>query len=182
MMATVEMKTLTFENDKNTYTIVDGGAVHYTPQTLSDVQKTQVLNNIGAAAIGHKHSLADLGAAAELHMHTSLKPCASGIISEENDTVENWGTLHNVVSYYGSANTLIDKPHTYGILLNLTNGQTEVHQLYMSQPNATVFHRGGNTAGWSNKGWVALHDTSNVLYSTTQPTAQFKGQIWLKPV
>lgn len=68
-MATAEMKTLKFENDTNTYAIVDGNAVHYTPQTLSDVQKTQVLNNIGASAIGHKHALTDLGAAATIHTH-----------------------------------------------------------------------------------------------------------------
>lgn len=181
-MATIEMKTLHFENDINTYAIVDGNAVHYTPQTLSDVQKTQVLNNIGAAAVGHKHAITDLGAAPAEHTHSSLQPCEDGILSEELDTVANWALIKNVVSNYGSANTLTDKPHTYGILLNLTNGKTEVYQLFMSQLNGTVFHRGGNASGWSTKGWIAQHDTKNVLYSTTQPTAQFAGQLWLKPV
>lgn len=55
-MATIEMKTLKFANDTNTYKVVDGDALHYSQQTLTDSQKEQALNNIGAANAIHEHS------------------------------------------------------------------------------------------------------------------------------
>lgn len=180
-MATIDMKTLKFENDENTYKVVDGDAVHISAQTLSDIEKTQVLNNIGAAAAEHSHTLSSLGAAAASHTHNSFEALPSGVITLENDTVANWGALKNGVSNYGSAATLTDKPNTYGLVLNLTNGFQEVHQLFLSQPNGHIFHRGGNNSGWYGS-WKAIHDTGSVLYSSTEPTGRFVGQLWLKPI
>ena len=178
---TISMKSLKLFNDDTLYNIVDGDAVHISAQTLSDIQKTQVLNNIGAAAAGHSHTLSSLGAAAESHTHNSFEALPSGVITLENDTVANWGALKNGISNYGSSATLTDKPNTYGLVLNLTNGLQEVHQLFLSQPNGHIFHRGGNGSGWSGS-WKALHDTGSVLYSSTEPTGKFVGQLWLKPI
>lgn len=178
---TISMKSLKLFNDDTLYNIVDGDAVHISAQTLSDIQKTQVLNNIGAAPIVHTHTLSSLGAAAESHTHKFLKTLPSNYLVGSDDTVGNWASLDNTIAYYNADGSLTNKPNDYGIILNLTSGATNIHQLFATQPSGTIYHRGGNSSGWSGD-WYAIHDTNNVVYSTTQPTGKFVGQLWLKPI
>ena len=46
-MATKEMKTLKLPNSQDTYKIVDGEALHFTEQTLTEEQKEQAKINLG---------------------------------------------------------------------------------------------------------------------------------------
>lgn len=151
-MATIEMKTLHFENDTNTYAIVDGNAVHYTPQTLSDVQKTQVLNNIGAAAIGHSHILSDLGAAAAEHTHTYVS-----LELNQDGSLANYGGFIDF-HFDGS-----EKDYTSRII-ELTENILSINGESGMAINTNAIQ--GNA----------------IIYSSYQPTGNTKGQLWLKPV
>ena len=46
-MATKEMKTLKLPNSQDIYKIVDGEALHFTEQTLTEEQKEQAKINLG---------------------------------------------------------------------------------------------------------------------------------------
>ena len=88
-------------------------------------------------------------------------PTTNTISSTTNDTVANWDALGNSVHYYNTTGCLIDQPNQYGVLLNFTNNQKNIHQFWLSQPSGNVYHRGGNANGWS-KTWQAFVDSNNV--------------------
>lgn len=179
-MATVEMKTLKFENDANTYAVVDENAVHYTPQTLSDVQKTQVLNNIGASAIGHKHALSDLGAAATIHTHhtTEINYNISDITSATSTN-----DLPTGVSIFAvNSGTSNDFPVDYAAMVTFKNSNDRGFSIIGGKGrDQQVYFRGLQSS--ENKEWNKIYTGSDIKYSTTQPTSNLtKGQLWLKPV
>ena len=77
------------------------------------------------------------------------------------DTVSNWGKQKNLATtFYTYSGMLNNQPSQYGLLLNLTDGGAEVHQLWATQPNGNLAHRGGNGSGWSDS-WKTILDSSN---------------------
>lgn len=77
------------------------------------------------------------------------------------DTVSNWGQQKNLATtFYTYSGMLNNQPSQYGLLLNLTDGGAEVHQLWATQPNGNLAHRGGNGSGWSDS-WKTILDSSN---------------------
>lgn len=99
--------------------------------------------------------------------------------SSSKDIVSNWAPLGTSIHYYGSS-ILNYQPTTYGFVVNVTNGGREVHQLWMSQPGGTIYHRGGNGNGWNNSGttdspvyWRALLDSTN--YTSYVNETNFPG-------
>ena len=48
-------------------------------------------------------------------------------------------------------------------MINLTLGGSEVHQIACAQPGGSLYHRGGNTSGWSTAdgSWATIVDTIN---------------------
>ena len=151
-MATIDMKTLKFENDENTYKVVDGDAVHISAQTLSDIEKTQVLNNIGAAAAGHSHTLSSLGAAAASHTHEY-----SFIELNQSGQLEGYG----------------------GFIDFHYNGST-------SDYTSRILERSENILSINEETGKAIKTNAiqgnAIIYSTTQPTGNIQGQLWLKPI
>lgn len=96
--------------------------------------------------------------------------CAKGITASgintisgtDNDTVSNWAGYNLSYHYYNTLNSVIDQPNQYGFLLNVGRaGNT--HQLWLSQPQGDILHRGGNQNGWSaGEGyWRKMLDSSN---------------------
>ena len=88
------------------------------------------------------------------------------ITSPTDDTTTQWGTKKNLATtFYTTTGQINDQPSQYGFLLNLTNGDKEVHQLWATQSNGSLFHRGGNASGWwggnSTSNWRELLDSSN---------------------
>lgn len=95
------------------------------------------------------------------HTHTEiLKKSNNTISSTTNDTTSNWGVQNNSVHFYNTVGLLNGQPSQYGFLVNITNGVNEVHQLWCHAPGNSIYHRGGNSAGWNNS-WKTLVDSAN---------------------
>ena len=108
------------------------------------------------------------GATTAINARYNLLFVSSPIKSTTNDTTSNWGNLGPAtISFYTTTGQLIDQPSQYGLLLNLNNKGAEVHQLWLTQPNGNIAHRGGNASGWSGS-WKVLLDSSN--YNNYVPT------------
>lgn len=78
-----------------------------------------------------------------------------------SDTVTTWGEQLNSVHFINNDSTQIvtDNPSTWGMIFNMTTN-SEVHQIWCTQPTGALFHRGGNSAGWSGT-WREIVDSSN---------------------
>lgn len=78
-----------------------------------------------------------------------------------SDTVTTWGNLLNSVHFINNESSQIvtDNPSTWGMIFNMAMG-SDVHQIWCTQPTGALFHRGGNSAGWSGT-WREIVDSSN---------------------
>ena len=92
---------------------------------------------------------------------------SNAITSTTDDTTANWGALGPGYSFYSTAGLLVDQPQQYGFVLNFPSGRSaEVCQLWRSQPNGDLYHRGGNNDNWSGS-WRKCLDSSNYSNYTT---------------
>ena len=107
-----------------------------------------------------------------------LQPQGSNpIASTGADTTANWGALNTSLYFYTNTGQLIDQPSQWGYILNLGQG-SEVHQLWMEQSSGSVWHRGGNGAGW-NGSWRRILDSENLgLYFTRRVVDSGVSGIW----
>lgn len=78
-----------------------------------------------------------------------------------SDTVTAWGEQLNSVHFINNESTQIvtDNPSTWGMIFNMATG-SDIHQIWCTQPTGALFHRGGNSAGWSGT-WREIMDASN---------------------
>lgn len=83
-----------------------------------------------------------------------------------SDTVTTWGEQLNSVHFINNESTQIvtDNPSTWGIIFNMATG-SDIHQIWCTQPTGALFHRGGNSAGWSGT-WREIMDVSNYAQIT----------------
>lgn len=83
-----------------------------------------------------------------------------------SDTVTTWGNLLNSVHFINNESSQIvtDNPSTWGMIFNMAMG-SDVHQIWCTQPTGALFHRGGNSAGWSGT-WREIVDSSNYAQIT----------------
>ena len=83
-----------------------------------------------------------------------------------SDTVTAWGNLLNSVHFINNESSQIvtDNPSTWGMIFNMAMG-SDVHQIWCTQPTGALFHRGGNSAGWSGT-WREIVDSSNYAQIT----------------
>ena len=114
----------------------------------------------GSAAKTVNITPSGIGAAASSHEHNYLTMKGEGTITESDDTTANWGAQGNSVHWYPDSSTLTDKPSAWGFLCNITKNSSEVHQLWMTQASGSIYHRGGNSSGWSGT-WKEILDSSN---------------------
>ena len=107
-----------------------------------------------------------------------LQPQGSNpITSTGADTTANWGALNTSLYFYTNTGQLIDQPSQWGYVLNLGQG-TEVHQLWMEQASGSLWHRGGNGAGW-NGSWRRILDSENLgLYFNRRVVDSGVSGIW----
>lgn len=98
------------------------------------------------------------------------------ISSPTDDTTTQWGTKKNLATtFYTTTGQINDQPSQYGFLLNLTNGDKEVHQLWATQSSGSLLHRGGNASGW-NGSWKTVFDSSNYTsYVDKKPKTLFSS-------
>lgn len=83
-----------------------------------------------------------------------------------SDTVTTWREQLNSVHFINNESTQIvtDNPSTWGIIFNMATG-SDIHQIWCTQPTGALFHRGGNSAGWSGT-WREIMDVSNYAQIT----------------
>ena len=83
-----------------------------------------------------------------------------------SDTVTTCGNLLNIVHFINNESSQIvtDNPSTWGMIFNMAMG-SDVHQIWCTQPTGALFHRGGNSAGWSGT-WREIVDSSNYAQIT----------------
>lgn len=93
-----------------------------------------------------------------------------------SDTVTTWGEQLNSVHFINNDSTQIvtDNPSTWGMIFNMTTN-SEVHQIWCTQPTGALFHRGGNSAGWSGT-WREIVDSSN--YAKITGASYTIGSSW----
>ena len=85
------------------------------------------------------------------------------ISSTSNDTITNWNNQGNLATtFYTKLDQINGQPSQYGFVLNLTTGpgSAEAHQIWTTQPNGDMYHRGGNASGIASS-WKAFLDSSN---------------------
>ena len=93
-----------------------------------------------------------------------------------SDTVTTWGEQLNSVHFINNESSQIvtDNPSTWGMILNMAMG-SDVHQIWCTQPTGALFHRGGNSAGWSGT-WREIVDSSN--YAKITGESYTVGSSW----
>ena len=90
----------------------------------------------------------------------------NAITSTANDTTAKWGAFGNGVSFYSTASQLTDQPTQYGYVINICpSANSEVHQIWATQASGNMYHRGGNSSGWSGT-WRKILDSANTTVST----------------
>ena len=82
------------------------------------------------------------------------------ISNPSDDTVNNWTAQGTSAHFYETAGCLLDQPSTWGFLFNFAK-LGELHQLWLSQPDGPVYHRGGNWSGWGSTSWKKILDSTD---------------------
>ena len=85
------------------------------------------------------------------------------------DTGNNWASLGNssVTWWPENANGIYNKPSSWGLAFTISagpSGSQEMHQLWFSQANGSIYHRGGNGATASSmeaNSWAKLWQTGD---------------------
>ena len=119
---------------------------------LTDVS-TSLSNNLSVTVGGTTKTITKLYA-------SRLSVSSNTITSTSDDTTEKWGPLGTSIHSYGTKNQLTDQPSQYGFILNVSNHDKEVHQIWMTQNTGNLYHRGGNASGWSGT-WRTILDSVN---------------------
>lgn len=98
------------------------------------------------------------------------------IKSVEDDTPANWSAYKNSVHWYNVTGYLNGQPGQYGFIMNFVNYASDVHQLWLTQKNGVVAHRGGNTSGWGE--WRSFLDSVNYTnYTVAKTGGTFSGYV-----
>lgn len=100
---------------------------------------------------------------------------ANIISSTTNDTTANWVSQGNLATtYYNASGQINGQPGTYGFVVNFTNYAQQVHQLWMTQANGSLYHRGGNSNGFND--WRTVLDSTNYTsYVVAKPTSLYSS-------
>lgn len=88
------------------------------------------------------------------------------------DTRANWEAWGFGYAWISAAGQLNGQPNTYGLLLSIPSG-VEIHQLWLSQANGAIYHRGVNgSATAMTAAWHMLYDsTTGAVDNTARTTA-----------
>ena len=81
------------------------------------------------------------------YCHPTIFKGSNIITTPANDCGNNWksyGSLYT--TFYSKTGQLNNQPSQYGLILGIHSGtnSTEMHQLWFTQPNGSIYHRGGN--------------------------------------
>ena len=109
---------------------------------------------------------------------SSMRNAGSNVIGMViSDTVTTWGKQLNSVHYINgeSIQVITDAPSSYALIFNMTM-ESDIHQIWCTQPSGSLHHRGGNGNGWSGT-WREIADSTN--YAKITGERYSKGTGWL---
>ena len=155
--------------DGNTYSSEDGLFIQFT------TKRNNLVPTDGNSVFGiYNNGSALFKVSVDGYIEGALHGSASSIRSAGinvigmvmSDTVTTWGEQLNSVHFINNESSQIvtDNPSTWGMIFNITMG-SDVHQIWCTQPTGALFHRGGNSAGWSGT-WREIVDSSNYAQIT----------------
>ena len=87
-----------------------------------------------------------------------------GVNPDFEDTTVNWGAKGPCYAWYNANGvaSVTDQPSQYGFLINIPYGPSgnngEARQIWASQPNGALYHRGGNADGRTE--WKQIIDSA----------------------
>ena len=84
------------------------------------------------------------------------------VTSIANDTTSNWANMGCMCSFNTQPNQLNGQPSQYGLIFSMGT-PIDVHQIWMTQANGSIYHRGGNSAGW-NGSWSRFLTANEDFY------------------
>lgn len=136
-------------------------------------------SDVGAAAADHTHSQyltspatvtqGGTGATNRKDAMWNLAYIGVDVIaSPSEDTVANWNALGTGYAFFATDDLLIDQPSQYGLLFNYVYN-SEIFQIWNTQPNGPMYTRSCNSAGW-NVSWKKLFDSSQAVPVTNGGT------------
>lgn len=155
--------------DGNTYSSEDGLFIQFT------TKRNNLVPTDGNSVFGiYNNGSALFKVSVDGYIEGTLHGSASSIRSAGinvigmvmSDTVTTWGEQLNSVHFINNESSQIvtDNPSTWGMIFNMAMG-SDVHQIWCTQPTGALFHRGGNSAGWSGT-WREIVDSSNYAQIT----------------
>ena len=77
------------------------------------------------------------------------------ISSNNLDTPLNFAQHGVSANFITALNQVTDQPAQYAMLLTVGSPGSDCHQIWMNQPSGRIYHRGGNSSGWSG-GWKRI--------------------------
>lgn len=84
------------------------------------------------------------------------------VTSTANDTTSNWANMGCICNFNTLQNQLNGQPSQYGLIFSMGT-PIDVHQIWMTQASGSVYHRGGNSAGW-NGSWSRFLTVTEDFY------------------
>ena len=97
------------------------------------------------------------------HNHSRLElQGTNSITTPTQDTQANWLKVGNSVHYFSKTGEITDQKSQYGFVVNITNGSSDVHQVWMTQTTGSLYHRGANNSGWSGT-WRRIIDSTELV-------------------
>ena len=84
------------------------------------------------------------------------------ISSNNLDTPLNFAQHGVSANFITQLKQVTDQPAQYGMILTVGSPGSDCHQIWMTQPKGSVYHRGGNSAGW-NGTWYRLLSSNEPL-------------------
>ena len=115
---------------------------------------------------------------------STLGVTANPTNSNNLDTPLNFAQHYTSANFITATGQVTGQPSQYGFILTVGWPGSDCHQIWMTQPSGRIYHRGGNSNGWSGSWRRMLCDddvieTSNYqssdIINLSSPTIQFNG-------
>ena len=92
------------------------------------------------------------------------------------DTPLNFAQNYMSANFITAAGQVADQPSQYGMILTVGYPGSDSHQIWMSQPNGRMYHRGGNSSGWVGT-WRRILCDDDVI----ETSYLYNSELWASP-
>ena len=97
-----------------------------------------------------------------INKHGIIYRGSNPVTDTAKDTVSTWVNFGPGIWMFSPTGKVNNKPSEYGLVLSLCQKlNAEIHQIWFVQPSGNVYHRGGNSSGWSGTWKLFSPGTAN---------------------